>query len=183
MSRALIGIVIASVVFLLCSCASTSPPLGANRDILIAEAQAAISRFRANDSDMDRFFKRSYGYAIFPSIAKGAIGFGGANGRGLVYEERKLAGYTTVSQATFGLQLGGQAFSQLIFFKDKIDLNHFKAEHYEFGAQASAVAATAGAAAAADYTHGVVIFTITRAGLMFEASIGGQKFTYAPITD
>jgi len=183
MNRAMIGTLVASALLLLTGCASTTAPIGAKRDVLVHDSEATISRFQVNDADMDRFFKRSYGYAIFPVIAKGGLGVGGANGRGLVYEEGKLVGYTTVTQATFGLQLGGQSFSELIFFKDKIDLNHFKEGNYEFGAQASAVAVTAGAAAAADYAHGVVIFTITRAGLMFEASVGGQKFTYSPITD
>ncbi len=177
-TRILAVLALLTLSLLFTGCASTRPPVGADRDYLASNAQATVSLFKQRDPKIERFFERSYGYAIFPRIAKGGVGFGGANGRGLVYEENKLVGYTTLSQATFGFQLGGQTFSEIIFFKDKIDLEHFQEGKFEFGAQASAVAIRAGGSADADYSRGVAIFTMTRGGLMYEASVGGQKFTY-----
>ena len=147
------------------------------------------------------FFDESYGYAVFPSIGKGGIGIGGARGRGRVYEEGRYVGDTTMTQLTVGFQLGGQAYSQIIFFKDERAFEEFTSGNFEFGAQATAVAITAGASAAAtttgtgvsasgsetaakaggDYVRGMAVFTIPKGGLMYEASIGGQKFSYKPV--
>lgn len=162
-------------------CASTNPPTGASRDVLVEHVENAVAEIKKSDEGINHFFDDAYGYAVYPSVGKGAIGIGGANGRGLVYEEKQLVGYSTVTQATIGLQLGGQSYIEVIFFKAKIDLDHFKEANYEFDAQATAVAATAGASADAAYSHGIVVFTKIRGGLMFEASIGGQKFTYSPL--
>lgn len=180
-TRILALLTVSTLMLLLGACASTRPPVGAKRDYLVANAQATVSLFEQRDPQIERFFTRSYGYAVFPTVAKGAIGIGGANGRGLVYEENNLVGYTTLSQATFGLQLGGQTYSEIIFFKDMIDLKHFQEGKFEFNAQASAVAIHSGASADADYSRGVAIFTMTKGGLMYEASVGGQKFTYEPL--
>lgn len=140
----------------------------------------AIGRFKANDAGMKVFFDKAYGYAVFPSIAKGGIGFGGAYGTGEVFEKGKMVGTTSLSQATFGLQLGGQIYSEIIFFKDKANLDDFKGGNFKFGAQASAVAVTAGVSVDVDYNDGVAIFTLAKGGLMYEASVGGQKFSYTP---
>jgi lipid-binding SYLF domain-containing protein len=105
---------------------------------------------------------------------------GGAFGRGLVIVNELVDGFASMSQATIGLQLGGQKYSQFIFFKDQTALNHFKRGNFELGAQASAVAITAGASADAAYDSGVAIFTVAAGGLMAEASVGGQRFSYAP---
>ena len=147
------------------------------------------------------FFEKSYGYAVFPSIGKGGIGIGGARGKGRVYEEGRYVGDTTITQLTVGFQLGGQAYSQIIFFEDKRAFEDFTSGNFEFGAQATAVAITAGASAAAtttgtsvsasgsettakaggDYVKGMAVFTIPKGGLMYEASIGGQKFSYKSV--
>jgi lipid-binding SYLF domain-containing protein len=111
-------------------------------------------------------------------VGKGGIGIGGAHGKGLVIVEDKAVGRTTLTQVTIGLQLGGQVYSEFIFFKDDVALANFQRGNYEMGAQASAVAATAGVSADADYEMGVAIFTITGSGLMYDATVGGQKFDY-----
>ena len=144
------------------------------------------------------FFENSYGYAIFPTIGKGGAGIGGAHGKGRVYAKGVHVGDTTMSQLTIGFQLGGQAFSQIIFFEDERAFTQFTSGNFEFGAQATAVAITAGASATAtttgnsagasggrndaksvgEFYRGMAIFTVTRGGLMYEATIGGQKFNY-----
>jgi len=149
------------------------------------------------------FFDRSYGYAIFPTVGKGGIGIGGAHGSGRVYAQGEYVGDTKMTQLTVGFQLGGQAFSQIIFFEDERALKEFTGGNFEFGAQATAVAITAGASASASttgntasasggksdaavagaYQKGYAIFTIAKGGLMYEASIGGQKFSYTPKED
>lgn len=140
----------------------------------------AIANFKNSDPSMKAFFDKAYGYAIFPTVGKGGIGIGGAYGKGEVYRRGKLIGYSSLTQVTIGFQLGGQAYSEIIFFKDKATLDDFTSGNFEFNAQASAVAVTAGASADADYSNGVAIFTIAKGGLMYEASVGGQKFSFTP---
>ena len=142
------------------------------------KAQEAIAEFKKADPSMKSFFSKAYGYAVFPTVGKGGIGIGGARGAGLVYEQGKAVGKTTLSQVTIGFQLGGQAFRQIIFFENKDALNRFKSGNFTFAAQASAVAAAAGASANANYIDGVAVFTAAKGGLMYEAAIGGQKFSY-----
>lgn len=146
------------------------------------------------------FFENAYGYAVFPTIGKGGIGVGGAYGEGRVYEQGRHVGTAKMTQLTIGFQLGGQAYSQMIFFEDERALREFTSGNFEFGAQASAVAITAGAQAGAgttgtsagagtsqrdtrtrgEYYRGMAVFTVAKGGLMYEASIGGQKFSYTP---
>ncbi len=144
------------------------------------------------------FFDKSYGYVIFPTIGKGGFGIGGAYGEGRVYKQNVYVGDATMTQVSFGFQMGGQAFSQIIFFQDKRALNEFINGNFEFGASASAVAITAGAQASTSttgssvsasggqndaktigqYFKGMATFTVAKGGLMYEASVGGQKFNY-----
>jgi lipid-binding SYLF domain-containing protein len=138
----------------------------------------AILDVNKSDPGMQKFFDGSAGYAVFPSVGKGGIGIGGAHGKGLVIVGDKAVGKTSLSQITIGLQLGGQVYTQFIFFKDETALGHFQRGNWEMGAQASAVAVTLGASADADYDKGVAVFTNVGGGLMYEASIGGQKFSY-----
>jgi len=140
----------------------------------------ALADIKNRDPSVKRFFDGAYGYAVFPSVAKGGIGIGGAYGEGEVFERGRLAGTASLTQLTIGFQLGGQAYSEFVFFKDKKTLDDFKKGNFELSAQASAVAATAGAAANADYDKGVAIFTLIKGGLMYEASVGGQKFSFTP---
>ena len=144
----------------------------------VKEAKEAIAEFKKADSKLEAFFEKSHGYAVFPSVGKGAVGIGGAHGKGTVFEQGKPVGSTSLTQITVGLALGGQAYRQIIFFKDKATLDRFKAGNFEFSAQASAVAVREGASADADFDKGVAVFTMAKGGAMFEASIGGQKFSY-----
>lgn len=152
------------------------------KDQKVADAKIAeaIAAFKNKDPQINIFFEKAYGYAIFPSVGKGGIGIGAAHGKGKVYKKGRYIGNTSLSQLTIGFQLGGQVYREIIFFKDKSALDDFTAGHFELGAQASAVAATAGASVDADYSGGVAIFTLAKGGLMYEASVGGQKFKFVP---
>jgi len=144
------------------------------------KVQEAIEAFKSKDADLIRFFKEAHGYAVFPTVGKGGIGLGGAFGKGLVYKKGKAIGQVSLKQISYGFQLGGQAYSEIIFFKDQAALDTFTDGNYEFGAGISAVALTAGASADTDYSQGVAVFTITKGGLMYEATVSGQKFKYKP---
>jgi len=150
-------------------------------DRLQLDVQRAIIDIKRADPGIESFFENAAGYAVFPSVGKGGVIIGGAYGKGLVLVNEKVDGYTTMSQATIGLQLGGQKYAQFIFFRDETALGHFKRGNFEFGAQASAVAITAGASADAAYDSGVAIFTQAAGGLMFEGTVGGQRFSYKPV--
>ena len=144
------------------------------------EVKTALAEFERTNAKIKPFIQGAHGYAVFPSVGKGAIGIGGAYGDGLVYEKGKLIGSTSVSQITIGFQFGGQAYRELICFQTKDALDRFKGGNFEFDAQAGAVAVTAGVSVDAAYEHGVAIFTMAKGGLMYEASVGGQKFTFKP---
>jgi lipid-binding SYLF domain-containing protein len=151
-----------------------------------------------NAGESGDFFNNSYGYAVFPTIGKGGFVVGGAYGKGRVYAGGTHVGDTSMTQATVGFQLGGVAYSQIVFFEDKRAFDEFTSGNFEFSATASAVAITAGASATAttagssagasggkhdattkgSYHKGMVVFTVAKGGLMYEASVGGQKFSY-----
>ena len=126
------------------------------------------------------FKTKAYGYAVFPKITKAGIGIGGAAGNGIVYQNNTVVGSSKLKQASIGLQLGGQQYSELIFFENKEAFEHFTNGNLKFDAQASAVALTEGASINMAYKNGVAVFTRAKGGLMYEASIGGQHFTYKP---
>lgn len=144
------------------------------------KVKRAILNILIKDAGIQRFFDDSAGYVVFPSVLKGGIIVGGAFGRGLVIVNEQVDGFASLSQATIGAQLGGQKYSQFIFFKDQTALDHFKRGNFEFGAQASAVVITVGASADAAYDMSVAVFTVPRGGLMFEGTISGQRFSYEP---
>ena len=161
---------------------------------------SAIRMFR-NAGVSGKFFADSYGYAVFPAIGKGGMVLGAAYGRGRVYREGKYVGDATMTQITVGAQLGGQVYSEIVFFRNKAAFDKFTKGEFEFGAQAAAVAMTAGALAhagtsgasagasgtpeaartAGRYYKGIAVFTIEKGGLMYEASLGGEKFSYSPL--
>jgi lipid-binding SYLF domain-containing protein len=143
-------------------------------------ALAAIEEFKKADPSIDAFFSKAHAYAVFPEITKGAVGIGGAGGDGVVFQSGTAIGASSMSQVTIGLQLGGQTYREAIFFENETALEEFKRGNYEVAAGASAIAAKAGASKTAGYEQGVAIFTMGIGGLMFEASIGGQKFDYEP---
>jgi len=139
----------------------------------VAEAVAAM---KAKDPGIESFFKKAAGYVVFPTVGKGGFGIGGARGKGLLMVGGETVAVVTLTQVTFGFQAGGQAYSEFIFFEDDLALANFRRGNYELGAQASAVAITAGASADANFNAGVAIFTQAKGGLMYEATVGGQKF-------
>ena len=148
------------------------------------------------------YFKNAYGYAVFPTIGKGGLVIGGAYGKGQVYRGGKVTGITKLMKVSVGFQAGGQAFSQMIFFQDKRAYDEFTSGQFAFDAQASAVAITAGVQAQAgstgatagasagpktgahaetSYYKGMAIFVHAKGGLMYEAAIAGQKFSFEPL--
>ncbi len=146
---------------------------------LVRDSKLAKSEFIATDGMMRSLFDNSYGWATFANVGKGGIGIGGATGNGIVYERGKVIGKAKLTQVSIGFQFGGQAYREVIFFETKADLNRFVENKIEFSAQASAVAVTVGASGNVKYKDGVMIFTQQKGGLMYEASIGGQKFNYS----
>ncbi len=145
---------------------------------IIDDSKQAKSEFIKSDKLMSNLFNNAYAYVIFPNVGKGGLGVGGASGKGVVYQRGKLIGTATLTQITVGFQAGGQSYREVIFFENEKDLNRFKENNIELSAQASAVAVTEGAAGNAKYVDGVMIFSQTKGGLMYEASIGGQTFKY-----
>ena len=145
-----------------------------------AKSQEAIAVFLEKDPSIERFFKEASGYVVIPTVGKAGFGIGGARGKGILYENDVATGVVTLTQLSIGFQAGGQAYSEFIFFEDDVALADFKRGNYELGAQASAVAITAGASADAKFNSGVAIFTQAKGGLMYEASVGGQKFKVDP---
>ena len=141
-----------------------------------AKAKEAVATFKKSDPSVQRFFDKSAGYVVIPTVGKAGFGIGGARGKGILYEGGAPTAVITLTQLSFGFQWGGQAYSEFIFFEDATALANFKRGNYELGAQASAVAVTAGASADANFNGGVAIFTQAKGGLMYEASVGGQKF-------
>jgi lipid-binding SYLF domain-containing protein len=139
-----------------------------------------IKSFKNKDSTLTNFFGKSEGYAVFPRIGKGGFIFGGASGKGEVFEKGKLIGRVTLSQGTFGLQVGGQVFTEVIFFESKDSMDRFKQGNFTLAAQVGAVAAAEGVGQTAKYENGVAIFTMVQSGLMAEATVGGQKFDFIP---
>ncbi len=166
-----------------------------------ADEYSDTIRLFTNAGQSSAFFNNSYGYAVFPTIGKGGLVVGAARGTGHVYEQGKYVGDTTMTQVSVGLQAGGQAYSQIIFFQDKRAFQEFTRGNYEFGADMNAVAITAaagastgttGAAAGASggkkdatttgsYYKGMAVFTIVKGGAMFQATVAGQKFSYKPL--
>ena len=144
------------------------------------EVLNTIATFKKKDPGMKKFFSGAVGYAVFPTIGKGAIGIGAAHGDGELIVGGKAIGKVSMTQVTIGLQLGGQAYSEIIFFEKQAPLDGFKKEDFAFSAEVSAVALKSGASANAKYRDGVAVFTAAKGGLMYEASVGGQKFSFKP---
>jgi lipid-binding SYLF domain-containing protein len=163
----------------------------------LKKCNATLEKFRAL-GNVPEMLAESYGYAILPTIGKGGIGIGGAGGTGCVFAGGKQTGKVSMGQVTIGWQLGGQSYSQIILFRNADVYREFTKGQFEFGADATAVALTYGAAAGAStkgasasagdhkakgsWKRGMAVFTLVKGGLMYEASIGGQKFKFKPIS-
>jgi hypothetical protein len=171
---------VAAVGLLCLTGCQTAPKTAQAETSLETQVQGTIRTAMQQDPSLQQFFDRSAGYAVFPSVGAGAAVVGGAFGRGQVFQNGQFVGYTTLTQATVGLSLGGQQYSELIFFQTQDILNKFKTGQFGFTAEASAVALTTGAAAQTSFRNGVAVFTMSQGGLMFSAAVGGQKFSFSP---
>jgi lipid-binding SYLF domain-containing protein len=161
----------------------------------VSDDKEAIKILTRSDV-VSKFHKSAYGYAVFPTIGKGGIGIGGAHGTGGVYKSGAKTGDVSMTQISIGFQLGGQAYRQVIYFEDQRAFDEFTSGSFEFGAQAEAIAITSSAGAQAgtegasasanetqaesSYYKGMIIFTMGKGGLMFQAALGGQKYSYTP---
>ena len=158
---------------------ATRPVLASDAE-LVTEARKTLAVFKKSDPSLEKFAARSAGYAVFPTVTKGAIGVGGAHGTGVLFVKGKAKGKASLTQVTVGAQLGGQEYSEVIFFETPGAVADFEKGNVAFSAEAAAVALKSGASADAKYKSGVAVFTATKGGLMADASVGGQKFGYEP---
>ena len=164
----------------------------------LQKCQETMAQFKQL-GNVSELLAESYGYAVLPTIGKGGMGIGGAGGTGCVFAGGKHTGNVSMGQVTVGWQLGGQSYSQLILFKNADTYKEFTQGNFEFGADATAVALTYGAEAGAStqgasasagdtkgkgaWKRGMAVFTMIKGGLMYEASIGGQKYNFKPLID
>jgi lipid-binding SYLF domain-containing protein len=179
MKNLIVSVMLASAALGLNAC-DTAPKTEEAKATQTTDVNGTIAQFKAKDPSLANLFNTAQGYAVFPTVGKGGLVVGGAYGRGQLFEQGKMIGYVDLSQATIGAQIGGQSYSEIIFFENAQVLDSFKKGQFEFAAQASAVAVASGAGANAKYTNGVMVFTLGEKGLMAEASVGGQKFDYQP---
>jgi lipid-binding SYLF domain-containing protein len=154
--------------------------LAASERDAVMDAEVTVADFQRADPSLSRFFSQAVGYAVFPSVGKGAAGIGGAYGTGVLFEHGKATGRASLTQVTIGPQIGGQTYSEIVFFRTRKAIADFKEGEVSMAAQVSAVAVKAGASANARYARGVAVFTLTQGGLMAEASIGSERFDYRP---
>lgn len=163
-----------------CISLAVAVPIARAEGVSSGDVKKTIQTFEAKDPSIKKRFKNAHGYAVFPDIGKAGLIIGGGGGDAQVFERGKMIGTAEVSQLNVGATAGVQHYSEVIFFKDKAALDRFRANKLEFDANASAVIAKSGASDSADYREGVLVFTHPTSGVMLEASIGGQKFTFHP---
>jgi lipid-binding SYLF domain-containing protein len=142
----------------------------------VGEANKTIAEFKEKDSGMSKFFSSAHGYAVFPGVGKGGLGVGGAAGKGTLFKGGTPVADTKLTQVTIGFQAGGQKYAEIIFFESEQKYKDFVSGNFEFAAQVSAVALASGVSADAKYENGILVVTMAIGGLMYEASVGGQKF-------
>ena len=176
-TRIAIGLALAAGLLVSCS---TAPSTQESRNELLEKATATMREMNRENSEVEAFASKGTGYAVFPEVTKGGLVFGGAYGRGVVYERGQHIGYADMRQGSFGLQVGGQTYSELVVFENKAALERFQQGRLDFAADASAVIVKTGAAAPARFVDGVAVIVRPIAGAMAEASVGGQQFTYVP---
>jgi lipid-binding SYLF domain-containing protein len=181
MTRSLSIVITSTLLLLGLAACSTAPKSVEGKADIVSDANVALAKAKATDPTLVPILNSAAGYAVFPSVGKGAAGVGGAYGKGVLYERGVPVGYCDLSQGTIGFQLGGQAYTEIIAFETQQAVDTFKQGNFRFDAQATAVALKSGAGANAKFTNGVAVFTMDEAGLMFEASVGGQKFSYQPV--
>ena len=174
-ARVVLPLVLA--IALLAGC-STAPGSQEGKDDLVRQAIAALGEWNREVPGLEPFARQSYGFAMFPAIAKGGLGLGAAYGRGVVWEQGKHLGYADLSHASVGLQAGGQSYRVLVVFDDKAALEQFKRGRLDFSADTSGVLIEGGYVAGFRFVEGVTVFSTPIGGVMGEASIGGEWFTF-----
>ncbi len=160
----------------------TAPATSNERSILEEQAEFTLGMMQKQEPDLDPLLAKAYAYAVFPTVSKGGLIAGGVYGRGVVYQHGVLTGYADLSQATIGGQIGGQTYSELLIIEDEPAMNRLKTGKLSFETNLSAIALQKGTAQHAKYKNGVIVFIRPQGGLMAEATIGGQQFTYIPKT-
>lgn len=181
MFQSLSFVVVLAVAGLTTLACSTAPDSSAGKTEIRQEADAAVAKAKSHDAGLAATLKSAHAYAVFPEVGKGGAGVGGAYGKGVVYQGGRAIGYCDLSQATLGLQLGAQTYTEIVCFENQRSLQHFMDGDLTLNAQAAAVAIESGMSANAKYHDGVAVFTTDEKGLMAEVSVGGQKFTYQAI--
>src|SRR3954470_6167567 len=168
----------ALLALLTLSACATAPRTDGGKSDLRHSSADALNQAQKNDPSLQNVIAKSAGYAVFPSIGKGAVGIGGAYGKGDLYENHAVVGYCDMTQASIAFALGGQEYTEILVFENPAAVERFKNGNFRFDAQATAVALKSGVGANAKFANGVAVFTMDEAGLMYEASVGGQKFSY-----
>ena len=172
---------IPSVLALTFVACATAPRSQEDRSELREEADQVLQDLRAQSPEIRQVLDQAHGFVVFPSVGRAAAGLGGGYGRGVVYENGQMVGYADVTEGSAGLQLGGQVLTEIIAFENEFAMNRFKTNEFGMDARASAVAIEAGASTAEVFRDGVAVFTFDETGLMVEAALGGQKFSFVPM--
>jgi lipid-binding SYLF domain-containing protein len=170
----------AAIGFAVTGCATT-PKTEADAEKRDNAVRAALAEMRSEAPDFGEFLDRAYAYAVYPTVGEGGFIFGGANGRGEVFQGDRMIGYSRMTKGTVGAQIGGKAYSQVIVFENAAALDRFKSKDFAFTAEVSAVALKSGAAKMAKFQNGVAVFQYQKGGLMAAANVGGQQFTFEPV--
>ncbi len=160
---------------------ATAPQSEAKRDTLDSDVQRTLDAMRSEDPSFGRFIDDAYAYAVYPTVGKGGLIAGGAYGKGEVFEQGKMIGYSDLTQVTVGAQIGGQSYSEVVAFENKAALDKFISREYALDAAVSAVALKSGAAKNARFQNGIAVFQYIKGGLMAEAAVGGQRFRFTPV--
>jgi lipid-binding SYLF domain-containing protein len=174
------ALLVAVIGFGLTGC-QTAPKTEDERSKLVSKGEESLATMKAEDSSFASFIDSAYGYAVYPTVGEGGLIVGGSYGKGNVYERGKMIGYSDMTQASVGAQVGGQAYTEVIAFENKDALDKFISGEYKMAAEATATALKSGAAAKAKFQDGIAVFTYVKGGLMAKAAIGGQRFRFTPV--
>ena len=166
---------LAAAAFAMAGCESTTP---SDPNLYNDRAKLSLQQMEQTDSGLQGAIDNAYGYVLFPEVGKAAVGVGGANGRGVVYEQGRPIGYATLSQGSVGVQVGGETYAELIIFKNADAMASFRNGDLTLGADASATLVKAGAAAALEFKHGTAVVVQPKGGLMAGVAINGQTIHF-----
>lgn len=148
---------------------------------IISDAEAAKVEFIAMNKGLESQFDKATAYVVFPNVGKGAVIVGAASGHGAVYKDGKLVGLASMKQLDVGAQIGGEAYSEVIFFNSEEAFEKLKNNELELTSQVAAVAVEEGKSLNTKFSDGMAVYVMPKAGLMAEVSVGGQKFEFRPL--